>query len=203
MVTIIDYGMGNILSVKNAFDHLDIPHRVTSDAAVARASTHILLPGVGQFESGMRRINDLGLDSALKDAHLNGAKILGICLGMQLLMEASEESTTGQCRGLGFIPGQVVQLKSTDKTVRYPHMGWNSVCFDSTKLPICAGVDGVDFYFVHGFEVTCDPAFVGGTTTYGKTIVAAVRHGRVYGMQFHPEKSKQQGLSILYEFARL
>lgn len=197
-ITIIDYGMGNIRSVHNALARLGCAVTTSNRAEDIAAADALILPGVGAFGEAMTNLNASGLTTPLLRAVLDDAKpILGICLGMQLLAETSEER--GMSRGLGLIPGDI-RLIPVPKNLRLPHIGWNSVTA-ARRDPLFRGVpDGSAFYFVHSFHFECPSEYVAATTEYGGDVVAAVQKGHVMGVQFHPERSQSCGLSLLANF---
>ncbi len=198
MLAIIDYGAGNLFSVKNALDFLSVESVITADPRVLHTADGLILPGVGAFPDAMRRLLDTGLVPVIQE-QAQQKPLLGICLGMQLLFEESFEF--GRTQGLGFIPG-VVQLIQA-KGLKIPHMGWN----DLTVLHPCALTaqtqDGDYVYFIHSYRAETEQAYVSCYTTYGEQIPALVHKGMVYGAQFHPEKSGEVGLAMLKNFARL
>jgi glutamine amidotransferase len=199
-VGIVDYGMGNLLSVRSAFEALGADVAICRAPAEVEAAERIVLPGVGAFGECMRSLASQGLDGALRQAVRERAKpFLGICLGMQALARKSEEAEDGP--GLGLVEGDVVRLDDDAGRLRIPHMGWNEVRHRADS-PMFSGVpDGTDLYFVHSYAVRLDrDTQVEATTTYGAPVTAALRAGCVWGTQFHPEKSQRHGLRILRNF---
>ena len=195
---IVDYGVGNLKSVTNAMDYLDLKTCITSDPNELERADAIILPGVGAFPDAADRLRASGLDQLLcREAKRK--PILGICLGMQLLFERGEE--VRNCDGLGLVSGSVRKIE-TD--LKLPHIGWNSLTFPNPS-PLFAGLEeGSYVYFVHSFcGVASDPSQIIAQTDYGVPVVAAVNHGNVYGCQFHPEKSGEVGLQILRNFGGL
>lgn len=204
MIAIINYGSGNIGAIANIYKQLKVPHVITNDLDELAAADRYILPGVGAFDATMRYLNDSGMVATLSEQVLGQRKkVLGICVGMQILAESSEE---GVFPGLGWIPGRVRKidadlLKSSPKL---PHMGWNSVSLRPGAL-LFHGVDtDRGFYFLHSyyFDAT-DLENVSATVQYGKDIPCAVARGNVFGMQFHPEKSHSNGVAIFRNFAEL
>ena len=195
---IVDYGVGNLKSVTNAMDYLGLSTRITSDPRELELADAIILPGVGAFPDAADKLRQTGLDRVLT-AQAEKKPILGICLGMQLLLERGEE--VRECAGLGLVPGRVRRIETG---LKLPHIGWNSLSFPNTS-PLLAGVEeGSYVYFVHSFcAVADDPATVIARTDYGVPVTAAVQRGNVYGCQFHPEKSGEVGLQILRNFGGL
>lgn len=200
-VVIVDYGLGNLWSVKNAFEFMGANVTLSGAPEVVAASKKLVLPGVGSFGTGMNNLHERGLIDALNEAVLNkGTPILGICLGMQLLADASEEAPNA--RGLGWIPGQV--RKFTDKTLRLPHMGFNGASADAVNPLFETGIAPPDdFYFVHSYcFVPDDSGHVLARTRYGDEFTSAVRKDSIFGVQFHPEKSQSSGLKLISRFIR-
>ncbi len=197
-LALVDYGMGNRRSVQKALEHVGADVVVTREPDVITAAAGIVVPGVGAFPRAMANLRQLGLDVLLAERAAAGVPLLGICLGMQLLFEASSElePTTG----LGLIPGEVTRLDSGGR--RIPHIGWNEVSFEH-ESPLTAGLGrGAPFYHVHSFA--CHPAEaadVVGTTEYGERFTTIVARDSVFGVQFHPEKSSGAGLRMLGNFA--
>ncbi len=201
MITIVDYGMGNLGSIQNMFKRIGVPAEVTGDAQVLARASKILLPGVGAFDSAMQRINASGLRAVLdRKALQERVPIMGICLGMQLLTRTSEE---GSLPGLGWIPA-VTRRFPDAPGLKVPHMGWNAVTA-ARDCPLTAGLDPESrYYFVHSYYVRSDdPGDCVLTTHYGVTFDAVIAHGNLYGAQFHPEKSHKYGMSFLRNFARI
>ncbi len=198
LTAIVDYGVGNLKSVTNAMEYLGLPTVITGDQAELERADAIILPGVGAFPDAVDRLRAKGLDGLLR-REAERKPILGICLGMQLLFDESEEIRT--CKGLGLVHGTVQRIE-TDR--KLPHIGWNSLTFPNPS-PLFHGVEeGAYVYFVHTFAGTAgDPRDVIAATDYGPSVVAAVGHGNVYGCQFHPEKSGEPGLQILRNFGEL
>ena len=198
MIAIIDYGMGNLRSVQKAFEILGEQAVITDDAQTIARSGHVVLPGVGAFADAMRRLRDTGLDRAVLDAANAGKPLLGICLGMQLMFESSEEN--GVHAGLGLFPGAVTRFVPVPG-LKVPHMGWNTL--DTRACTLFDADEHPDVYFVHSYCVAdVDDGFTAATCTYGQTFTAAVCRGNVMATQFHPEKSGAAGLDMLRRFAR-
>ncbi len=198
MVTIIDYGMANLGSVRKAFETVGAKVRVSEDPDDLRDSSHVVLPGVGAFGDAMTNIRARGADEAIWEAVTLGAAFLGICLGLQVLFTEGEEK--GIHRGLDIFPGRVRLFKQG----LVPQIGWNQAHI-RRRDPIMAGIpDSSYFYFVHSYYVDPeDPAIVIATTDYHIDYASIVGRDRVWGIQFHPEKSQQMGLTILRNFASL
>lgn len=200
MITVIDYGAGNIGSVLNMIKHVGGAAEVTRDAQGVLGARKILLPGVGSFDNAMARLDNLGLIEPLKERAAQGTPFLGICLGMQLLANRSEE---GKLEGLGLIPGQVRRFKfeGKDASLKIPHMGWNRAS-PAKDHPLIAGLgDDARFYFVHSFFFECEDS--DNTllrSSYGGAFTSAVQRGNVMGVQFHPEKSHRYGMQLIKNF---
>ena len=202
MIAIIDYGVGNLFSLRSSFAMIGAQTVVSGDPDVLRAADRLLLPGVGAFEDARRKLAARGLDRVVLEQAAAGKPLMGICLGMQMLFEKSYEY--GEHEGLALIPGSVVpmadQLPAGLKT---PHIGWNALEIKRAH-PLLAGVkDGDCVYFVHSYYASgCGDALI-AQTEYGIPLTAAVAKGNVMGCQFHPEKSGQVGLNILKAFCTL
>lgn len=198
MIAIVDYGVGNLFSLKSSLAHLGLEAVVTADPARLRAADRIILPGVGAFGDAMEKLTATGLVPVIKE-EARKKPLLGICLGMQLLLEQGRE--VRPCPGLGVIRGTVDRIPTQSKL---PHIGWNSLRFFHHS-PLFRGLDeGAYVYFVHSFSAQdTDPAQVIAVTDYGPAVTAAVSSGNFYGTQFHPEKSGEVGLTILRNFAGL
>ena len=203
MIAIVDYGVGNLFSLSSSLKALGLEAEITRDADKLRSADRIILPGVGAFGDARAKLDDTGLVPVLlKEAERK--PLLGICLGMQLLFDRSFEY--GQHPGLGLVPGQVVDLHDDleDKTLKVPHMGWNSLQIVKDDPLFKYFSDGEYVYYVHSFYARDCAASTLGTSRYGNVAVTgAVRNGNVWGTQFHPEKSGDAGLRLLKAFAEL
>jgi glutamine amidotransferase len=199
-IVVVDYGMGNRRSVQKALEHVGATAPITQDHDAIRAADGIVVPGVGAFGAAMRNLQTLGLDELLRERASERVPLLGICLGMQLLFEESEE--LGQTAGLGLLAGEVTRLRSDG--LRIPHIGWNEVSFER-PCPLTTGLGATrSFYHVHSFAARPrDPSDLLGTTTYGEQFVTIVARDNVLGVQFHPEKSSAAGLSLLGNFVNV
>ncbi len=195
-LVIIDAGIGNLRSVQKAFERMGTSPTITDDPAIVAGAHAVVLPGVGAFGDGMQGLRSRHLDTAVFDALERGVRFLGICVGLQLLFEESEEM--GSHRGLGVLPGRVVRFP-TNLTV--PHMGWNQI-EQCQSHPLLTDVpDGAFAYFAHSYRVvTEDEAIVVATTDYGGPFPSIVARDKVWAIQFHPEKSQQVGLRLLQNF---
>ena len=197
-ITIIDYGMGNLYSVQNALRSIGAEPVLTSDAAVIAQAEKILLPGVGAFGDCMANLEKSGLIPVIMDSLQSGKPFLGICLGMQLLFEGSDEAPG--VKGLGFFKGQV-RLLHTE--LKIPHMGWNKLELRSPS-PLLEGAEGVYVYFVHSFHAEPeDRSIITSVCDYGMEVTASVGRGKVQAFQFHPEKSSRVGMRLLKNFVEL
>ena len=200
MIAVIDYGVGNLFSLTSSLSMIGADCCITSDAEKIRLADKILLPGVGAFEDARRKLADSGLDKVIIEEVMRGKKILGICLGMQLLFERSFEY--GEHEGLGLLAGSIVGMQGKiPNELKIPHIGWNSLEIKKPH-PIFKYVRNGDFvYFVHSFYASdCDESLL-ALTEYGIPMTAAVALDNIAGTQFHPEKSGEVGLSILRAFA--
>ena len=204
MIAIIDYGVGNLFSLCSSLKSIGAEAVVTPDPAVIRAADRVILPGVGAFADAAAKLRATGLDQVLLEEAANGKKIMGICLGMQMLFEESHEY--GVHKGLGLIPGRVVPMAGyIPEGLKIPHIGWNPLILKGkSKHPLLKYVEESDcVYFVHSYFATDCTESVIATAEYGKELTAAVAKDNVMGCQFHPEKSGKVGLSILKAFCEL
>ena len=200
-IAVLDYGMGNRRSVEKALEHVGARATVTREHAQLRAAAGLVVPGVGAFPRAMESLRELGLDQLLRERVETGTPVLGICLGMQLAFEYSNE--LGGATGLGVVPGEV-RVLDTGK-LKLPHIGWNEVRFTRPDSPLVADLpSSCAFYHVHSLTpVPADEQDVLGVAEYGSSFVSAVQRGSFYGVQFHPEKSSAAGLRLLANFARI
>ena len=203
MISIVDYGVVNLGSIRNMFRKLGYETTLVSTPAGIEAATKLLLPGVGAFDHGMSALTELGLVDALQSKALqDGTPLLGICLGMQMLGEGSDE---GSWEGLGIIRGRSVRFELPEgSTLKIPHMGWNIPRIRASS-PLVEGLDPkARFYFLHSYHFVCvDPGDVLATADHGVEFTAMIQHGNVMGTQFHPEKSHRFGMAILRNFGDL
>ena len=203
MIAIVDYGVGNLFSLRASFAAIGAEVQVSSDESVIRSAEKIILPGVGAFEDAAKKLRESGLGDVVCDEAKKGKPILGICLGMQMLFEKSFEY--GEHEGLGLIKGNVRPIADViPEGLKIPHIGWNALTFKGEKSPIFKYINEGDcVYFVHSYYAAdCGDAVI-ATAEYGAELTAAVASGNVYGCQFHPEKSGDVGLSILRAFVEL
>lgn len=202
MIAILDYGIGNVGSIFNMLKHIDVEAIITHDPDTIEAADKLILPGVGSFDSGMKKLADSNLVDIIKKHVLQKNKqLLGICLGMQMLGRRSEE---GVLLGLDLIPFDCIRFRLDSPTLKIPHMGWDVVKTEQSD-PVVDNLIGLQrFYFVHSYHAVCDnPEDVLFSCDYGYEFPAAVKHGNVYGFQFHPEKSHKFGMALLKNFASL
>lgn len=201
MIAIIDYGVGNLFSLTASLTHLNIENKITKDPQIIENSSHIILPGVGAFGDASKQLFHSGLAQVVIDQSQK-KPLMGICLGMQLLFEKSEEF--GEHKGLGLISGEVIPIpESPENNLKIPHMGWNPLDFKESS-PLFKYLKPKDaVYFVHSFYAKTDEKYISSTAEYGIPLTASVENGNVYGCQFHPEKSGKVGLSILKSFSEI
>lgn len=203
MITVVDYGAGNIGSVLNMIRRVGGQAVATGGAGELSSAEKILLPGVGSFDNAMTRLSNLRLFDVLRERASAGVPLFGICLGMQLLSDASEE---GSLPGLGLVPGRVrrFRFEGEQAGLKVPHMGWNHVV-PAKNHALCRGLeDGARFYFVHSYYFDCqEPHDILFQTNYGQQFASGVQRGNVMGVQFHPEKSHRFGMQLLKNFIEL
>lgn len=201
MIAIIDYDAGNIKSVEKALQFLGEEVVITRDPEILLGAEKVILPGVGAFGDAMKRLEEYGLVDIIHRIVDNGTPFLGICLGLQLLFDSSEEAPG--VKGLGILPGKVVRFPA-EIGLKIPQIGWNALS-QPNKGKLFEGVEDGEFvYFVHSYYLKADePGDVVATTEYGVTVHAAVERGNVFACQFHPEKSSDTGLKILKNFTRI
>lgn len=200
-IAVIDYGMGNRRSVQKALEHVGSRVSVTRDRGALESADGLVLPGVGAFPLAMRHVQSLGIDELVRSRVAAGTPLLGICLGMQLLFEFSDE--LGRTSGLGLLPGGVTALDAAG--LRRPHIGWNEVRFEHAS-PLTAGLPdgGCAFYHVHSYAARPrDAEIIVGSTEYGERFATITERDGVFGVQFHPEKSSVHGLRLLANFVAL
>lgn len=199
MIAVIDYGAGNLFSVCNALKYLNIAHTVTKDAAELDRADAVILPGVGAFPAAMASLHETGLVDTIKE-NARKKPLLGICLGMQMLFERSDEN--GDCGGLSLIPGEVHRIPS--QNVIIPHMGWNELVI-TQESPLLKDIEmPVYTYFVHSYQAFCDDRNIIAYCDYDGKVPALVTDGKfVFGAQYHPEKSGEKGLQMLRNFEEL
>ena len=200
-IVIIDYGMGNLRNVQKAFEHIGVAARISPDAADLRLADGLILPGVGAFGDAMENLHNAGLVDPIQQSVAAGKPLLGICLGLQLLFEESEEM--GSHRGLGLLPGRVVRFPEGE--LKVPHIGWNQLEPAPDAGPLLAGISaGAYAYFVHSYyALPAVSSDVLASTEYGVEFASIVGRGRVWGAQFHPEKSQEVGLRLLKNWLQI
>lgn len=203
-IAIIDYGMGNLKSVKKALIALDFKAEITADPEDILKADKVILPGVGAFRDAIQTLNETGLSEAIGEVVKKGTPLLGICLGMQLMFDKSYEY--GEYEGLGLLPGQIIHFKSENmlqengERLKVPHMGWNNLEIVKAE-PLFRGIeDESSVYFVHSYYLETSEDIVSGYTTYGSRIAVAAQKDNIFATQFHPEKSGPIGLGILKNF---
>ena len=198
MIAIVDYGVGNLFSLRSSLAAIGAEAVVTGEAEVLRGADKIILPGVGAFGDAADKLRATGLDRVVTDEAKNGKPLMGICLGMQLLFD-------GEHDGLGLIPGEVRPIADViPKGLKIPHIGWNALCFTEKKSPLFRYIkEGDCVYFVHSFYAANCEKDVIANAEYGAFLTAAVQRGNVCGCQFHPEKSGRVGLNILRAFSEM
>jgi glutamine amidotransferase len=203
MVAIIDYGVGNLFSLKSSFAEVGVEAVVTADPEVLRAADRLILPGVGAFGDAAAKLRESGLDKVLLEEAAKGKPLMGICLGMQMLLDKSFEY--GEHKGLGLIPGEIRPISDViPEDLPIPQIGWNALRIKGEKHPIFKYIEEGDcVYFVHSYYgANCDESVI-ADTEYGAYLTAAVARGNVCGCQFHPEKSGKVGLAILKAFCEM
>ena len=199
---IIDYGMGNLRNVQKAFEHIGIAAEISSQGQDLLEADGLVLPGVGAFGDAMDNLNNAGLIAPIQQSVANGRPLIGICLGLQLLFQSSNEM--GEHQGLGLLPGRVVRFGNE---LKVPHIGWNQLDFaaQAASSPLLKGLGDHGYaYFVHSYHaVPADKSCILTTSSYGIDFVSMVQRENVFGAQFHPEKSQEVGLGILRNFAEI
>ena len=200
MIAIVDYGVGNLFSLQSSLEAIGAPSVVTADAEAIRRADRVILPGVGAFEDAAAKLKRSGLGEVVREHAAAGKPLLGVCLGMQLLLERSYEY--GEHEGLGLIPGEVRPIRDViPAALKVPHIGWNRLDFTKNSRLFRHIREGEYVYFVHSFYAVAEVAHVSATTGYGASLTAVVERGNVFGCQFHPEKSHTVGLNILRAFS--
>jgi glutamine amidotransferase len=202
MIAIIDYGVGNLFSLKSSFAAIGEETVVTSSPEVIKAADKLVLPGVGAFADAVEKLESSGLVPIITEQANSGKPLLGVCLGMQLLFESSEEY--GEHKGLWLLKGSILGMEGRiGKNLKIPHIGWNALHIKKENPLLKYVKEGDCVYFVHSFYAAVSDGSLIATTDYGEEITAAVASANVYGCQFHPEKSGEVGLSILRAFSEL
>lgn len=205
MIAIVDYGVGNLFSLASSLKMLGIKSEVTGDPEKLKAADRVILPGVGAFGDAIAKLQETGLDRTVKELAAAGKPLLGICLGMQLLFDSSEEF--GRHEGLGLVPGRVVSMAEAFEKqgidLKVPHIGWNPITVRKDSPLLRYVKDQDQFYYVHSFYATDCDAHLIADSEYGVAVTGIVQNGNVYGTQFHPEKSGHCGLALLKAFAEV
>lgn len=204
MITIIDYGSGNIRAIGNIYDTLKIDYKIAKSPEEVIGAEKLFLPGVGAFDETISMLDKTGFREVLDfEVIQNKVPIIGICVGMQILAESSEE---GKLPGLGYIKGKVRKMDASllNQKPKLPHLGWNSIEI-ARQSTLLKNIDSeLGFYFLHSYYFECENhEDILTTTTYGKSFASAINHDNVYGIQFHPEKSHHNGINLLHNFATL
>ena len=199
MIAIIDYGVGNLYNLKNALDFQGIENRIVTEPAEIEACSHLILPGVGAFAPAMDHLRAAGMEDLVRERVAAGTPFLGVCVGMELMFDVSEED--GIHEGLGLLPGRIVRFAHN---LKIPQIGWNQVAFQGAD-PLLEGIsDQSYFYFVHSYHARlADQTDALGLTDYGGEFPAIVHRDNLWGVQFHPEKSQNAGLRLLRNFAAI
>lgn len=202
MIVIIDYGMGNLRSVQKAFERIRVPAIISSNPQEIEQAEKLVLPGVGHFERGISNLTDRGLFELLNElVHDKNKPILGICLGMQLMTEFSEE---GNCNGFGWLKAKTQKFSFQTNGLKIPHMGWNNLSIKKSDTIFKDITADNFFYFVHSYYVSCESVTdILAETGYGNTFVSSFQKENIFGCQFHPEKSHDKGLQILKNYAEM
>jgi imidazole glycerol-phosphate synthase subunit HisH len=202
MIVIVDYGMGNLRSVQKAFERIRVSAKISSNINEILLAEKLVLPGVGHFEHGINNLKDMGLFGALNEVVLEKKiPILGICLGMQLMTDFSEE---GNCSGFGWIKARTQRFSFQSDGLKIPHMGWNNLSLKKADSLFKEITTENFFYFVHSYYISCSyENNILAETNYGNKFVSSFQEGNIFGCQFHPEKSHDSGLQILKNFAFL
>ena len=202
MISIIDYGVGNLFSLRSSLRAIGIDADYTGNPAEIRKADKLILPGVGAFRDAREALRSTGLDRVVQEEAGRGKPLMGICLGMQMLFDRSYEY--GEYEGLGLIPGEIVPMEGRiPKDLPIPHIGWNELMLKQSSPLMKNTANGDYVYFVHSYYAETPAEYVIATTDYGVEMTAAVQKDNVYGCQFHPEKSSEVGLSILKAFCEL
>jgi imidazole glycerol-phosphate synthase subunit HisH len=199
LISIIDYGLGNIFAFANIFKDLNYDYKIVTSYKELDGTDKIILPGVGAFDWAISYLNKSGMREALDELVLGKKKqVLGVCVGMQMMSESSEE---GQSNGLGWIKGSVKKFKQNNKSL-IPHIGWNTVQLENSN-ELLLGINNPQFYFLHSYFISpFYPKNITGTTDYNEVFVSMIQNDTIYGTQFHPEKSHSWGIKLLDNFAR-
>ena len=201
MIVIVDYGAGNLRSIQYKLDISNVNVTSSNDYQIIESANKLILAGVGNFKTAMENLEDLGLsDLIIKKVKVDKIPIFGICLGMQLFAEYSEE---GDSQGLGLIKGKVKKFNFNDSNnLKIPHVGWNTVSIKKSNKILTNISEGQSFYFTHSYHLTCDDNIILTKTNYGYDFVSSIKHENILGTQFHPEKSYRSGFKLLLDFCK-
>ena len=203
MIVIVDYGLGNLMAFKNIYNQLNFKSIISSDPAVLKEASKIILPGVGSFDFAMSSLNNSGLRATLDELILiKKIPVLGVCVGMQMMAKSSEE---GELNGLGYVNGLVKKFSMEQKMhpKPLPHMGWNEVFHSKDNMLFESIINGKRFYFLHSYYFECDNKEAIAFTSYGQKFTCGIKNENIYGVQFHPEKSHDVGTLLLKNFGNL
>lgn len=202
MITIVDYGVGNLESILNMFKRIGVKAQISGDVSEIEKAEKILLPGVGSFDAAMKKMKEKNLIEVLNIKALEEKiPVMGICLGMQLMLEESEE---GQEKGLGWFPGKVIKFKFDNNDLKVPHMGWNHTVILNNSCTMVEGIQGFKYYFIHSYYAQVhDEKHKLLSTNYGFDFDSAIVSDNIFGFQFHPEKSHKYGMKLFENFAKI
>tara|TARA_B110000008_G_C16973596_1_gene564900 strand:+ start:4005 stop:4610 length:606 start_codon:yes stop_codon:yes gene_type:complete len=201
MISIVNYGLGNMNSIVSGYKSLGIDYQIVEKASELKDATHLILPGVGSFDDAMNKINKNGFKEILNELVLEKkVYVLGICIGLQIMSKSSNE---GALEGFGWLDIETINIDIKDNSYKVPHMGWNKIKMIK-ECPLLHGVYGEEFYFLHSFNLFDEfNTYTSSTSEYKSTIVASISYQNIFGTQFHPEKSHRQGLEVLQNFSQL
>tara|TARA_B100000780_G_C21107643_1_gene447391 strand:+ start:428 stop:1036 length:609 start_codon:yes stop_codon:yes gene_type:complete len=201
MISIINYGLGNINAIASAYESLGVKSRIIDNSIDLHDASHIILPGVGSFDDAMEKIDKNGFKEVLNELVLEKKVfILGICVGLQIMSNSSDEGTS---KGFGWLDVETKKIDTKDNSYKIPHIGWNKIK-QLRNCKILQGVDDMEFYFLHSFNILDESnKYTSSTSSYNLPIVASISHQNIFGTQFHPEKSHNQGLKVLHNFSQL
>ena len=201
-IMIVDVGLGNVGAIANMLKYIGVESFISSDSSDLHSCSKVILPGVGAFDSAVRALKGNNFFDPLKNViHDGEIPLLGICLGMQILLESSEE---GVEKGLGAIKGSVCRFNATDSLMKIPHVGWNYSTSEDPNAPLIGETNDARFYFTHSYHAVCDdPKNIIATSFYGYEFPSIIKNNNCYGVQFHPEKSHRYGMALLAKFSKI